>query len=252
LFYHVPLIEALVLALYGLSLAALCVYGAHRLVLLWLYAKYEKRQALSAPLPDVLPFVTVQMPVYNERFVVEELIETVCGLDYPADRIEFQVLDDSTDETTSCAALVVGRMAQQGHHIELLHRDGRDGYKAGALAAGLQCARGELIAVFDADFRPTAGFLKELVGHFSVAQVGCVQARWTFSNRERSLLTRAQAIRSPILLGTSGCSERGSPSSSRRQNCSSEARRRRARRGRRLWCGANGWMNFWFSWANRA
>ena len=194
MFYHVPPLEALVLALYGLSLAALCVYGAHRLALLWLYAKYEKQQALSAPLPDVLPFVTVQLPVYNERLVVEELIETVCGLDYPADRIEFQVLDDSTDETTACAAAVVGRMVQQGHNIELLHRENREGYKAGALAAGLQCAQGELIAIFDADFRPTADFLKELVGHFSAPQVGCVQARWTFSNRESSLLTRAQAM----------------------------------------------------------
>ncbi len=194
LFYHVPPIEALVLALYGLSLAALCVYGAHRLVLLWLYTKYEKQQALSAPLPDVLPFVTVQLPVYNERFVVEELIETVCGLDYPADRIEFQVLDDSTDDTTACAAPVVERMRAQGHAIELLHRDNREGYKAGALAAGLERAQGELIAIFDADFRPAPDFLKELVGHFSVAEVGCVQARWTFSNREKSLLTRAQAM----------------------------------------------------------
>lgn len=194
MFYHVPPIEALVLALYGLSLAALCAYGAHRLVLLWLYTKYEKRQALSAPLPDELPFVTVQLPVYNERLVVEELIETVCGLDYPADRIEFQVLDDSSDETTAIAAAVVGRMTQHGHQIELLHRDGREGYKAGALAAGLERAQGELIAIFDADFRPAADFLQELVGHFSDQQVGCVQARWTFSNREQSLLTRAQAM----------------------------------------------------------
>jgi cellulose synthase/poly-beta-1,6-N-acetylglucosamine synthase-like glycosyltransferase len=186
--------ESVVLALYGLSLAALCAYGAHRLVLLWLYTKYEKQQALSVPLPDVLPFVTVQLPVYNERFVVEELVEAVCGLDYPADRIEFQVLDDSTDETTAIAASAVERMGAKGHAIELLHRESREGYKAGALAAGLQQAKGELVAIFDADFRPAANFLKELVGHFSVAQVGCVQARWGFSNREKSLLTRAQAL----------------------------------------------------------
>ena len=194
LFYHVSAAETVVLALYCVSLAALCTYGGHRLMLLWLYRKYEKEQALSAPLPDVLPFVTVQMPLYNERFVVEELVETVCGLDYPADRIEFQVLDDSTDDTTAIAASVVARMAQKGHRIELLHRDGREGYKAGALAAGLERAQGELIAIFDADFRPAADFLKELVGHFSVAQVGCVQARWSFSNREKSMLTRAQAM----------------------------------------------------------
>ena len=182
------------LALYGLSLTALCAFGTHRLVLLWLYTKYEKKRALSAPLPDELPFVTVQLPVYNERFVVQELIETVCALDYPADRIEFQVLDDSTDETTAIAGAAVARMAERGHQIELLHRDDREGYKAGALAAGLLRARAELVAIFDADFRPAADFLKQLVGHFSVAQVGCVQARWTFSNREKSLLTRAQAM----------------------------------------------------------
>ncbi|MDA1237142.1 MAG: glycosyltransferase [Acidobacteria bacterium] len=191
MFYHVPPIEALVLALYGLSLAALCAFGTHRLVLLWLYTKYEKNQASAAPMPDELPFVTVQLPVYNEPFVVEELIETVCMLDYPADRIEFQVLDDSTDETTAIAAAVVARMAKQGHQIQLLHRDDREGYKAGALGAGLLRARGELVAIFDADFRPAADFLKQLVVHFSVAEVGCVQARWTFSNREKSLLTRA-------------------------------------------------------------
>lgn len=182
------------LGLYGLSLAALCVYGAHRLALLWLFTKYEKQQALPAPLPDELPFVTVQMPVYNEALVVEELIETVCRLDYPADRIEFQVLDDSTDETTGRAAAVVARMAQQGHKIELLHRENREGYKAGALAAGLESAQGELVAVFDADFRPAADFLKQLVGHFSDPRVGCVQARWIFNNREDTQLTRAQAM----------------------------------------------------------
>ncbi len=182
------------LGLYGLSLASLCVYGAHRLALLWLFKKYEKQQALPAPLPDELPFVTVQMPVYNEHLVVEELIETVCRLDYPAARIEFQVLDDSTDETTSRAAAVVARMAQQGHKIELLHRENREGYKAGALAAGLERARGELIAIFDADFRPAADFLQALVGHFSDPQVGCVQARWIFNNRENTPLTRAQGM----------------------------------------------------------
>lgn len=182
------------LGLYGLSLAALCVYGAHRLALLRLFTKYENRQAVPAPLPDELPFVTVQMPVYNEPLVVAELIETVCRLDYPADRIEFQVLDDSTDETTAAAALVVERMKRQGHAIELLHRENREGYKAGALAAGLEHARGELIAIFDADFRPAANFLKQLAGHFSDPRTGCVQARWTFSNRETSLLTRAQAM----------------------------------------------------------
>ena len=194
MFYHVSPTEAAVLALYCLSLATLCAYGTHRMVLLRLYAKYQKNQALSAPLPDELPFVTVQLPVFNERYVVEELIETVCGLDYPADRIEFQVLDDSTDGTTALAAAITARMAQKGHAIELLHRDDREGYKAGALAAGLLRARGELVAIFDADFRPAPDFLKLVVGHFEDPKVGCVQARWTFSNREKSLLTRVQAM----------------------------------------------------------
>lgn len=182
------------MALYWLSMAALSLYGLHRVVLLHLFSKYKDRQAQPAPPPDELPFVTVQLPVYNERFVVEGLIEAACALDYPAELIEVQVLDDSTDETTEIAAAAVARLAVTGCAVELLHRDDREGYKAGALAAGLEKARGELVAIFDADFRPEPDFLKQVVGHFTDPQVGCVQARWTFSNREHSLLTRIQAM----------------------------------------------------------
>lgn len=182
------------MALYWLSMAALSLYGLHRVVLLYLFSKYKDNQALPAPLPDELPFVTVQLPVYNERFVVEGLIESACTLDYPAELIEVQVLDDSTDETTEIAAAAVARLAATGCAVELLHRDDREGYKAGALAASLETARGELVAIFDADFRPEPDFLKRVVGHFADPKVGCVQARWTFSNREHSLLTRIQAM----------------------------------------------------------
>ncbi len=194
MFYHVPPAESAILALYWLAMAALCLYGAHRAVLVRLYTKYSDNQTPEAPLPDELPRVTVQLPVYNERFVVEELIACACALDYPADRLDIQVLDDSTDETTAIAAAAVERYAARGINIRLLHRDEREGYKAGALAAGLQRARGELVAIFDADFRPYPDFLKRVVGHFSDPQVGCVQTRWTFRNRERSLLTRLQAM----------------------------------------------------------
>lgn len=194
MFYHVPPFEAAIVAVYWLSLVALSAFGLHRFLLLHLFSKYKDRQAQPVPLPRELPFVTVQLPVYNERFVVEGLIESACGLDYPAELLEVQVLDDSTDETTEIAAAAVERLAAKGCSVELLHRDDRAGYKAGALAAGLRTARGELVAIFDADFRPEPDYLKQMVGHFIDPSVGCVQARWTFRNREHSLLTRIQAM----------------------------------------------------------
>jgi cellulose synthase/poly-beta-1,6-N-acetylglucosamine synthase-like glycosyltransferase len=143
---------------------------------------------------DPTPVVTIQLPLYNEMYVADRLIEAVSHIDYPRDRLEIQVLDDSTDETQSIAELAVRRFASQGVDIKYYHRADRAGYKAGALEAGLKAARGEFIAIFDADFIPTSDFLTRLMPHFADPRVGMVQARWGHINQNYSLLTKIQSI----------------------------------------------------------
>lgn len=182
----------------------LSMYGLHRshLVLTVL----RKKKALAAlregiaPLPenppsDGLPFVTVQLPLYNEATVVERLLDHVAKIDYPRDRLEVQVLDDSTDETRAMVRSHVARLAETGLDIVYIHRTNRVGYKAGALDAGLKVAKGEIVAIFDADFLPQADFLRALVPHFMAdPKVGMVQARWGHLNREATLLTQVQSL----------------------------------------------------------
>lgn len=147
------------------------------------------------PIPDAtLPLVTVQLPVYNELYVSERVIQAVADLDYPIDRLQVQVLDDSTDETSIIVANAVRQAAARGVNIEHLQRDNRVGYKAGALAEGMQTATGEFIAVFDADFVPPADFLRRALPRFDAANVAFVQARWGHINRDYSWLTRLQAL----------------------------------------------------------
>jgi cellulose synthase/poly-beta-1,6-N-acetylglucosamine synthase-like glycosyltransferase len=138
--------------------------------------------------------VTVQLPIYNEMYVAERLIDAVCKLDYPRELLEIQVLDDSTDETSQIAELAVRRQAQRGVDIKYLHRTDRRGYKAGALDAGLRQARGEFVAIFDADFVPGPEFLQKTVNYFVDPKIGMVQARWGHVNQDYSLLTKIQAI----------------------------------------------------------
>ena len=189
--------EAAIVGLQLLLLGSLSIYGAHRLVLL---AACRRRKSAPPPPPPphphmgALPRVTVQAPVYNERFVVEDLIESLCRLEYPRDRLEIQILDDSTDETTEIVRRAVERQAALGAPIRLLHRPHREGFKAGALAAGLDSASGDLTAIFDADFAPPPDFLLRAVPYFNDAEVGAVQGRWTHQNRDASLLTRVQAV----------------------------------------------------------
>ncbi len=140
------------------------------------------------------PFVTIQLPVFNERHVIERLIDAACALDYPRDRLEVQVLDDSTDDTTRRARGRVAFHRARGSVVALLHRRRRTGFKAGALAAGLMRARGELVCVFDADFLPPRDFLRRTVALFDDPGVGVVQARWGHLNRDYSFLTEAQAL----------------------------------------------------------
>src|SRR5437867_435819 len=186
--------ETLTLAAYFFVLIVLAVYGWHRYYLVYLYMRNRDNYPKPGALPDPLPVVTVQLPLYNEMYVADRLIDAVCRLDYPRDRLEIQVLDDSTDETRSIAEVAVRRFAAQGVDIKYYHRADRTGFKAGALEAGLKAARGEFVAIFDADFIPTPDFLMRLMPHFADSKVGMVQARWGHINQDYSLLTKIQSI----------------------------------------------------------
>ena len=184
-------------ATYYLILGVLALYGLHRLVLVGVWWRTRNRGASAPPPPREWPMVTVQLPLYNELYVAERLIAAVCRLDYPRDRLEVQVLDDSTDDTREVVAAAVARARALGIDVHHLHRTDRAGYKAGALAAGLARAAGELVAVFDADFVPHPDFLRRAVPHFTAPGgegLGMVQARWDHLNRGYSLLTRVQAL----------------------------------------------------------
>ena len=196
--------ESLVLGLYFGLLVCLSVYGVHRTYLVYLYTKYRtavsparhlrQRQPDTTSGDGVLPVITVQLPIYNEMYVVERLIDAVANFDYPPSLLEIQVLDDSTDETCHIARRAVERWVACGRDIHYLPRTARTGFKAGALSAGLQRARGDLIAIFDADFLPPRDFLRRCLPAFSEPDIGMVQARWGHINREYSLLTRVQAL----------------------------------------------------------
>jgi cellulose synthase/poly-beta-1,6-N-acetylglucosamine synthase-like glycosyltransferase len=185
--------RALVLSAYFGVLAVLAAYGLHRWWLLWLLARH-RRPGAAPPAPADLPRLTVQLPVYNEMYVVERLIDAVAALAWPRDRFEVQVLDDSTDETSALAAARVAAWRLRGVDVSHVRRPGRAGFKAGALAHGLATARGELIAIFDADFVPPPDFALRLAGHFADPKVGMVQARWGHLNASHSALTRVQAM----------------------------------------------------------
>ncbi|WP_353073969.1 glycosyltransferase [Tunturiibacter gelidoferens] len=182
----------------------LAFYGIHRYQLVWLYFKNKKNAAKWSEPPmrfaeGQLPFVTIQLPIFNEQFVIERLIEAVCRLDYPRDRFEVQVLDDSTDETTGVAREIVERYARgflgmAPQPIVYLHRSNRHGYKAGALDKGLDVARGEFVAIFDADFVPPRQWVMQVIHHFAQPEIGMVQTRWTHLNRNYSFLTQVEAI----------------------------------------------------------
>jgi cellulose synthase/poly-beta-1,6-N-acetylglucosamine synthase-like glycosyltransferase len=183
-----------VLALYYSILTILAFFGVHRLWMVALYLKTRNANPVRPPDPAIWPVVTVQLPLYNEMYVATRLIDAVCRLDYPRDRLEVQILDDSTDETTTLVGTLVEEYRRQGIDIKMVHRTDRTGFKAGALAAGLEVARGELLAVFDADFVPQPEFLRLAVPHFADPSIGLVQGRWMHINRNYSLLTRVQSI----------------------------------------------------------
>ncbi|MGH9487887.1 MAG: cellulose synthase family protein [Terriglobales bacterium] len=180
---------------YFVVLGILACYGFHRYSLVFLYYKHRKRETGEPGARfELVPRVTVQLPIYNEQYVVERLVESICRLDYPRDRLEIQLLDDSTDETQAVARAAVARAAAAGAPIVYLHRSNRSGFKAGALDAGMGAARGELIAIFDADFVAPADFLRRTVDYFTDPKLGMVQTRWGYINRNYSWLTRVEAI----------------------------------------------------------
>jgi len=186
--------QPLVVGVFVLVQSLLLMYSAHRYLTLWRWAR--RRVTALPPTPEgtaSLPNVTVQLPLYNERLVAERLIDAVAAMDYPTSQFQIQVLDDSTDETLDRAVAAVARHRARGIDISILHRSQREGYKAGALAAGLKQATGDILVIFDADFVPGPEFLRRIVPYFADPGVGMVQARWGHLNRGRSLLTVAQA-----------------------------------------------------------
>ena len=200
-----PMLPWLLGGLYIAILMVLAVYGFHRSYLVYKCWSMRKRlselkqgtpavplEAFATPL--ALPYVTVQLPLYNEATVAPRLLEHVARLEYPRERLEIQVLDDSTDETCALTRSIVDKLSAAGLDIIYIHREDRTGYKAGALDNGLKRAKGELIAFFDADFIPQPEFLRALVPHFRDPTVGMVQARWGHLNRDCSLLTRVSAL----------------------------------------------------------
>src|SRR6201982_827181 len=193
--YRANAFDIALLVPYFVVLILLASYGLHRYILVYLYYKNRKNHT-SEPAArfEDLPRVTVQLPMFNEQFVAERLIESVGKLKYPREKQDIQVLDDSTDETVGVGRNLVERYAALGHPITYHHRTKREGFKAGALAEGMQTSKGEFIAIFDADFLPPEDFLLKVIHHFTDSKIGMVQTRWTHINRNYSFLTEVEAI----------------------------------------------------------
>ena len=196
--YHANAFDLAMMIPYFIILIILAGYGLHRYWLVYDYYKYKKN--VPGPPPNVKewPRVTIQLPIFNERYVIERLVEAVSRFDYPRELLDVQVLDDSTDETQEVAKACVDRHATQGMPITYIHRTNREGFKAGALENGLKTARGEFVAIFDADFIPEADFLRRTIPYFLSGgegkNIGMVQTRWTYLNRDYSLLTQVETI----------------------------------------------------------
>lgn len=186
--------EEIILFTYIGSLMILFTFGSHGFIMIYYYLKHRhKRDDFSAVL-DKFPVVTLQLPIYNEMYVIERLIKTVCEIDYPIDKLEIQVLDDSTDETVEIVDNIVKEYKLRGFDIQHIHRNDRSGYKAGALKEGLKTAKGEFVGIFDADFIPRKNFLMIVLPFFSDPKIGMVQTRWEHLNRAYSLVTQIQAL----------------------------------------------------------
>lgn len=183
-----------VLVIYSVALLFIFTYSITQATLIFRYLKQLNRKNNALRGDNYKPLVTIQLPVYNELYVVERLIDNVCNFNYPKDKLQIQVLDDSTDETVDIVKLKVEEWKNKGINIVHVHRTNRIGYKAGALEAGLETATGEYIAIFDSDFLPRYDFLLQTIPHFIDTKVGMVQTKWGHLNRNYSLLTKLQAF----------------------------------------------------------
>ncbi len=186
--------DEVILITYIFSLTVLCMFASHGFIMLYYHNKYQKNIPLENNKNEIDKTVTVQLPLYNELYVTERLINSVCEIDYPKDKLEIQVLDDSTDETVSLVSKIVAEKQKLGFDISHIHRENRKGFKAGALREGLTKAKGDYVAIFDADFIPSKNFLKKTLKYFTDNNVGMIQTRWEHLNENYSILTRIQAL----------------------------------------------------------
>jgi cellulose synthase/poly-beta-1,6-N-acetylglucosamine synthase-like glycosyltransferase len=192
--YQANAFDLAIMIPYFLVMVILSAYGIHRYALVYEYFKNRKNAPGPPPAITTWPTVTVQLPIFNERYVIERLVDAVAQFDYPRDSLDVQVLDDSTDETENVARDCVERYRALGVPISYAHRDNRDGFKAGALREGLKSARGEFVAIFDADFIPPPDFLRRTIPYFADPKLAMVQTRWSYINRNYSMLTEVEAI----------------------------------------------------------
>lgn len=189
--------ELILIVIYGLALLFIFCYSLIQIQLVVKYGKYKKQlkdRTVQNVDADFVPAVTVQLPVFNEKYVVNRLIDAVVELEYPKQHLEIQVLDDSTDETIDIAQQKVKEWQQKGYDIKYIHRIDRSGFKAGALAEGLKEAKGDFVAIFDADFLPKSDFLKRIIPYFKNSKLGMIQSRWEHINERYSMLTKLQAF----------------------------------------------------------
>ncbi len=188
------LLSSFIIAVHFSLLVILCLFGLHRLSMVARWFKYRNFKPETPKMFEELPKVTVQIPLYNERLVARRIVDSIVLLEYPTDKLQIQIIDDSTDETSLVIAERVDLFKQQGIDIQHVQRTNRQGFKAGALKEAMNTATGEFIAIFDADFIPTPDTLLKSINHFSQPNIAMVQFRWEHLNRRSSLLTKIQAI----------------------------------------------------------
>ena len=193
------LLESIIIVVYSAALILIFMYALAQLNLLFNYLSAHKSEKdddekFDLSDPNQIPFVTIQLPVFNELYVMERLLDNIVKLDYPSDKLEIQVLDDSTDESIETTAKQIKRLQDKGFDIQHIRRANRNGFKAGALKEGLTIAKGEFVAIFDADFLPKSDWLKRTIPYFKDKKIGVVQTRWGHINRDYSVLTRVQAF----------------------------------------------------------
>lgn len=192
------IVETIIIVVYSIALVLIFMYAIAQLNLLFNYLSARKKEQRSPKFdlsnPEEIPYVTIQLPVYNELYVMERLLDNIAEIDYPKDKLEIQVLDDSTDESLHSTAAHIKELQSSGLDIKHVLRENREGFKAGALKEGLKAAKGEFIAIFDADFLPQKDWLKRTIPYFKDAEIGVVQTRWGHLNRNYSILTKIQAF----------------------------------------------------------